>query len=173
MPTIIRAEQAKDIEKIHAIECAAFGSREEADLVDRLRDGAALWLSHVAVDGDEIVGHAAYSMVRVTDSAGECSYPALAPIAVTPAWQRRGIGKALIKAGLSAVREAGFGLLFLVGHPAYYPRFGFQPALPLGFSSEYVKKGEPHEHFMVCVLDEKLIGAVRGRVRYHTAFVGL
>ncbi len=173
MPAMIRPEQAKDIEKIHAIESAAFARREEADLVDRLRDEAALWLSHVAVESDEIVGHAAYSMVSVRDTAGECSYPALGPIAVAPTRQRRGIGKALIQAGIFAVREAGFGLLFLVGHPEYYPRFGFQPALPLGFSSDYVKKDGPHAHFMVCVLDEKLLGAVRGRVRYHSAFTGL
>ena len=80
MPAMIRPEQAKDIEKIHAIESAAFARREEADLVDRLRDEAALWLSHVAVESDEIVGHAAYSMVQ---REGYCRR-----MLVSPRWDR-------------------------------------------------------------------------------------
>ena len=77
------------------------------------------------------------------------------PIAVTPPLQKQGIGSALVRAGLKAMKDAGYALLFLVGSPAYYPRFGYQPALPLGFTSDYVEPDGPHAHFMVALLDER------------------
>lgn len=170
MRLTIRKEQSSDIKAIHTLECAAFGRREEADIVDKLRAADALWLSQVALHEGEIVGHAAYSLVTITDAERTCEFPALGPIGVLPQFQRRGIGAALIEAGFEAVQKAGFGLLFLVGHPGYYPRFGFQPASPLGFSSDYVSDPQRHEHFMVRVFDEQLIGDVRGHMRYHAAF---
>lgn len=166
----IRPEQAGDIGKIHALESAAFGRREEADIVDQLRASGHLWLSQVAELDGEIVGHAAYSLVTVTDAGNEYWFPALGPIGVVPPLQKRGIGKALIEAGFLAVQEAGFGLLFLVGHPRYYPRFGFQPAQPLGFTSDYVTDPQSHAHFMVRVFDDSLVGEARGHMRYHEAF---
>ena len=170
MQISIRRETPKDINDIHALEAEAFGSRLEADIVDCLRDDEALWLSQVALLDDRIVGHAAYSLVEISQITNISRFPALGPIAVAPANQRQGIGGALIRAGIEVVRDAGFGLLFLVGHPGYYPRFGFQPALPLGFSSDWVKPGGRHEHFMVFVLDQSLIGCVRGHMRFHSAF---
>ncbi len=166
----IRLEQPSDIKAIHAIECAAFGRREEADIVDKLRAAGALWLSQVALREGAIVGHAAYSLAAITDAEKTNEFPALGPIGVLPQLQRRGTGAALIEAGFDAVQKAGFGLLFLVGHPGYYRRFGFQPALPLGFSSDYVSDPQQHEHFMVRVFDAQLIGSVRGHMRYHAAF---
>ena len=166
----IRLEQSSDIEAIHALECAAFGRREEADIVDKLRADGALWLSQVALLEGAIVGHAAYSLVTIADADRTYKFPALGPIGVLPQFQRRGIGAALIEAGFKAVQEAGFGLLFLVGHPDYYPRFGFQPALPLGFTSEYISDPQRHKHFMARVFDEQLIGRARGHLRYHAAF---
>ena len=170
MQISIRKETPKDIADIHALEVEAFGRAEEADLVDRLRDEGVLWLSQVALRNDQVVGHAAYSLVKVSDGGSVWCFPALGPIAVEPARQGRGIGGALIRAGIEVVRDAGYGLLFLVGHPTYYPRFGFQPALPLGFTSDWVKPDGPHEHFMALVLDQSLIGSVRGHMRYHEAF---
>ena len=166
----IRLETPADIERIHAIEAAAFKGEAHGDLVDRLRAEGALLLSHVALLDDRILGHAAYSLLTVTDGDLVRHFPGLGPIGVDPPWQGRGIGSALIRAGLRAMREMGFGLLFLVGSPAYYPRFGFQPAQPLGFGSDYIQPGGPHEHFMVAVLDEKLPGSLRGHVRFHPAF---
>ena len=171
MPTTtIRTERPSDIKTIHALECAAFGRREEADIVDKLRDAGALWLSQVALHDGGIVGHAAYSLVTITDAETIHEFPALGPIGVLPEFQKRGIGRALIEAGFEAVQKAGYGLLFLVGHPSYYPRFGFQPALPLGFTSDYVTDPRRHEHFMVRVFDQRLIGHARGHMRYHAAF---
>ncbi len=170
MQISIRHEIPIDINEIHALEAQAFGRRLQADLVNDLRDDGALWLSQVALIDDRIVGHAAYSLAEVSHDANIWRFPALGPIAVAPANQRQGIGGALIRAGIEVVGDAGFGLLFLVGHPGYYTRFGFQPAVPLGFSSNWVKPGGSHEHFMALVLDQSLIGCVSGHMRFHGAF---
>ena len=166
----IRNGVASDIKQIYAIEAAAFGRDDEADLTVQLRADDALLISHVAVIDGEVVGHAAYSLVSVTDGETVQQFTALGPIAVTPPLQRQGIGSALVRAGLQAMEDKGYGLLFLVGHKSYYPRFGFQPALPLGFTSDFVKVEGRHEHFMVAVLDPRLPGTVRGHVRFHPAF---
>lgn len=170
MPIIIRRETPADMEAIHRIEAAAFESEAHAVLVNRLREDGALLLSHVAEQDGKIVGHAAYSLLTVTDGDRVEHLPALGPIAVDPPFQGRGIGSALARAGLDAMRDLGYGLLFLVGSPRYYPRFGFQPAQPLGFSSDYVAPGGPHEHFMVAVLNERAPGGLRGHTRFHPAF---
>ena len=138
--------------------------------MDLLRADGALLLSHLATLADEIVGQAAYSLVNI--DVGESLYqqPALGPIAVAPGYQGRGIGSALVRAGINAMTEAGYSHLFLVGSPRYYPRFGFQPALPLGFSSDYVQPGGSHEHFMAAILDERAAGVMRGHVKFHPAF---
>ncbi len=171
MPIDIRLERPDDIDRVYAIEAAAFGGDAHARLVDALRADDALILSHVAEINGDIVGHAAYSFVSVTD--GDCArhFPALGPIGVDPRRQGRGIGSALVRAGLRALTEAEYELVFLVGSPRYYPRFGYQPAQPLGFTSDYVKPGGKHEHFMVALLQESFPDGVRGHVRFHPAFV--
>ncbi len=173
MQITIREETPADIEAIYRVERDAFGQPDEADLVNRLRDRNVSWISHVALLDGEIVGHAMYSMVTVTDGDTVREFPALAPLAVEPSHQKKGIGGQLMNAGLQATRDAGYGLMFLIGNPSYYPRFGFQPALPLGFTSDYVKDDTHHEHFMVAVLDESLLDTVRGHVRYDPAFEGI
>jgi putative acetyltransferase len=166
----IRRERPDDISRIYTIEAAAFEGEAHARLVDRLRADDALILSQVAEIKGEIVGHAAYSFVTVTDGDKVRRFPALGPIAVSPPLQRQGIGSALVRAGLRALAEAGYALVFLVGSPNYYPRFGYQPAQPLGFTSDYVKQGGRHEHFMLAILDETMPGEARGHVRFHPAF---
>lgn len=173
MELIIREEQPADIDAIYAVELDAFAQPDEADLVNRLRDRDAVWLSHVALLDGKIVGHALYSMVTVTDGDIVQQFPALAPLAVATAHQKQSVGGQLMTAGLQAARDAGHGLMFLIGHPSYYPRFGFQPAKPLGFTSDYVKEDGPHEHFMLAVLDDSLLSTVHGHVRYHPAFEGI
>ena len=96
----IRLEEPRDIPQLHALVHAAFGRADEARLLDRLRDEGALLLSHVALLDDELVGQAAYSLVSVDDGARVNRFPALGPIAVSPARQRQGIGSALVWAGL-------------------------------------------------------------------------
>ena len=170
MAIIIRAEIPSDIEAIYKIEAAAFEGEAHAELVNQLRAEEELILSHVAVVNDKLVGHAAYSLVTVTDGDIVRRFPALGPIGVMPRCQGRGIGSALVRAGLEAIRDMGNGLVFLVGSPLYYPRFGYQPAQPLGFTSDYVEDESRHEHFMVAVLDEGALTEVRGHVRFHDAF---
>ena len=173
MNIVIREEQPSDILDIYLVEKEAFQRTDEADLVNKLRENNAIFLSLVATVNDKIVGHALYSLVTVGDDNPQSSFPALGPIAVTPEFQGKGIGSALIQAGTQAIKKLGFGYVFLVGHPSYYPRFGFQPAIPLGFNSPYVVEGEAHDHFMVLVLDEKVLKTVNGMVHYRSEFNGL
>jgi putative acetyltransferase len=170
MAITIRKERPSDIDAIHKIEAAAFKGEAHAELVNQLRAEDALILSHVAELNGEAVGHAAYSLVTVTDGDTLRRFPALGPIGVLPRYQSQGIGSALVRAGLEAMRDMGYGLLFLVGSPLYYPRFGYQPAQPLGFTSDYVEDDSRHEHFMVAVLHEGAHDDVRGRLRFHEAF---
>lgn len=170
----IRAEIAGDEERIYKVEKAAFGRNDEADLVNRLRKNSAVWLSQVVVDdNDLILGHALWSLVLVDNGRTKRQFPALGPIAVMPEYQNRGIGGMLIKSGLRAVYDAAYGLAFVVGHPGYYSRFGFKPAVPLGFTSPYVQEGEPHDHFMVAVIDDLVLEKVSGFVSYREEFDGV
>ncbi len=172
MSIIIRQEEPADIKRIDALVAAAFQRPDEVVLVNRLRAAGAVWLSQAALLDGNIVGYALYSMATVTDGIAVHEYPALGPIAVAKACQRQGIGGELIRAGLRAAKDAGHGLMFVVGHPSYYPRFGFRPAQPLGFTSDYVKASSRHEHFMAAALDSGRLGAVRGHLRFHPAFAG-
>jgi len=155
-PTI-RPERAADVDAVRAVNTAAFGRSDEARLVDRLRARASLYLGLVAVDGDEIIGHILFTPVTLHCYQAPYSVMALAPMSVLPAWQRRGIGSALVREGLDACRTAGHDVVVVVGHPAFYPRFGFVPARPLGLKSDPPFRDEA---FMVAELTP---GALRGR----------
>ena len=102
-------------------------------------------------------GHVLFTPVPLQGDAGPSTLMALAPMSVVPDWQRRGVGSALVRAGLAACRAAGHTVVIVVGHPAYYPRFGFVGALPLGLTSD---PPFPDEAFMVAELTS---GALRGR----------
>ena len=161
----VRAEQAADIPRIHALNCVAFESPAEAGIVDALR-GQADVISLVVEDDGTIVGHIMFSPVRLT-GAGEVRAMGLAPMAVAPARQRAGIGSALVRAGLARCREQGVEALFVVGHPEYYPRFGFSLASGFGITCEF---DVPDEVFMAL---EVVPGALRGRtgqVFFNEAF---
>ena len=157
----IRFESPADIDAIRRVNEAAFGQPDEARIVDALRAAAHPFLSLVADDDGEIVGHIAFSPV----DAGGMTILGLAPMAVAPHRQRQGIGTMLVEAGLEECRRAGFGAVVVLGHPDYYPRFGFEPAAPKGLTSEY---DVPDPVFMVL---ELVPGAApNGVARYHDAF---
>ena len=144
----IRAEDPADPPGIRRVLEAAFGQPAEADLVDALRLAARPYLSLVAVLGREIVGHIAFSPVTIgSEPPSDCI--GLAPMGVLPPVQRRGIGSDLVRAGLVECRRTGQSVVVVLGHPAYYPRFGFTPASRAGLRCEYPV---PDEHFMVLEL---------------------
>jgi putative acetyltransferase len=153
----IRAEREDEALAVGEIHLETFGRPDEGRIVERLRARARPYLGLVAIDADDLVGHLVMSPVTLHCYQAPYSIMALAPMAVRPTWQRRGIGSALVREGLQACRGARHDVVVVVGHPAYYPRFGFVPARPLGLMSE---PPFPDEAFMVAELTP---GALRGR----------
>ena len=163
----IRPEKPADTAAVRRVNEAAFGQPNEADLVDRLRERAAPYLALVAVDEGAVVGHIVFSPLSFDSPQPGLTAFGLAPMAVLPTHQRQGIGSALIRAGLDACRTAGADAVFVLGHPTYYPRFGFEPAADYGIESEY---DAPPEAFMVTELTPGALDGVTGTARYHPAF---
>lgn len=166
---VIRDEQPEDAAAVRAIEEAAFGQPGEADLVDALRPEPGV-VSLVAEVEGALVGHLLLSPVTVE---GTSTWEALAlgPMAVAPAQQRRGVGSALVEASLARARSAGAPAVIVLGHPEYYPRFGFVPAAPHGF---HCKWEVPPGVYRVALLDAARVATLGGGlVRYHSAFDGV
>jgi putative acetyltransferase len=164
---IIRPETPEDLEAVRRVNEAAFGRPNEADLVDALRRSGRILLSLVAVKGGEVVGTIVFSPVSIESESVCRGALALAPMAVTPALQRQGIGALLVRHGLEKLRIAGHSLVVVVGHPGYYPRFGFIPARPRGLTCQY---DVPDEAFMVVELQPGSLRGVGGIVRYPPEF---
>ena len=162
----IRTEQVRDVAKIRAINRAAFHSATEADVVDLLRSDAENVISLVAVEDRQLVGHIMFSPVQLTGAA-DVRAMALAPIAVTPERQRAGIGSALVRAGLDECQRLGIEAVFVVGHPTYYPRFGFKSASSVGFVCEFEV---PDEAFMVAELVAGILEGKTATVHFHPVF---
>ena len=133
----IRPETATDVAAIHAVEAAAFGREGEASLVDALRVLDEDFISLVAVLQDQIVGHICFSRVSIEGGSEDSAILALAPLAVLPEHQRRGVGSMLVMAGLEECRQRNVDAAVVVGHPDYYCRFGFRPASELGVRCEF------------------------------------
>ncbi len=167
--TRIRPETAADHAVVARVNQLAFGRPAEAALVERLRAAGRAALSLVAEeDGGGIVGHMLFSPVRLDPAP--VSPPAwwgLAPMAVLPERQRGGVGSALVRAGLDAARAAGTTAVVVLGHPGYYPRFGFAPASRVGLRCVY---DAPDEAFMAIELVVGGGGGHRGLVRYAPEF---
>jgi putative acetyltransferase len=163
---IIRSEESKDYSAIRAINESAFETPAEANLVDVLRAEAQPIISLVAQDGESIVGHVMFSPASLTDHP-DLKIMGLGPVAVLPHLQRRGIGTALINAGICKCRELGFNAVIVLGHPAYYPRFGFIPSVRYGIQSEY---DVPDDVFMLLELQPGYFQGATGVIKYHPAF---
>ena len=171
----IRAERAEDAAAVRRVNELAFGQAGEAALVDALRAAARPHVSLVAADGEQVVGHIFFSPVSLETEGGpegareDSPFAAmgLAPMAVLPEHQRRGVGSALVRAGLGECLRAGRDVVVVLGHPEYYPRFGFVPAAPLGLRCEYPV---PDDTFMVVELRPGALAGRRGLVKYHPAF---
>ena len=170
---LLRPESSEDQGEIHLINEAAFGRPDEADLVNRLRAEGVVLASLVAEDeraearqGDKrIVAHILFSRMSIETGAGRVPAVALAPMAVLPQWQRRGIGGKLIRYGLDLLRERGERIVIVLGHPDFYPRFGFSTD-----KARFLESPFPPEAFMALVLQPGALDGVRGHVRYAAAF---
>lgn len=150
----------------------AFGRPAEAELADRLRASSSYVpeLSLVAEIDDKIAGHVILTRATIEERPAQEGMLVLGPVGVLPEFQRQGVGSALIKEGLRRASELGYRGVALIGHPAYYPRFGFQPGSQLGFTSTYKV---PDEVFMVLPLAEGSLDELRGRVLFPPEFAGL
>ena len=167
----VRPEESGDVADIRRVVTAAFGAPAEAGLVDALRASDA-WLprlSLVAIDDGGVVGHALFTRATIRTDVGALAIVALAPVAVEPARQRQGIGDALVRAGLAEARRSGERIAIVLGHPGYYPRFGFEPAVPLGITCVFAQ-GEHAGAFMALALRPGALDGVRGVAEYAPAF---
>lgn len=171
----IRAETSEDIDAVRLVNESAFGRAEEARLVDALRVAAHPHISLVAEVDGRVVGHIFFSPVTLeTEDEGSAietgdeggAMFGLAPMAVLPEYQNQGVGSRLVREGLNECRRSGGGAVVVLGHPAYYPRFGFVPASAKGLRCEYPV---PDEAFMVAELTRGALSG-RGLVKYHPEF---
>lgn len=153
---ITRVETAADVAAIREVNLHAFGRTYEPDIVDALRADPSAWVPGLSIiattDAGEVVGHVLLSRCRIDES------PALilGPCAVSPAYQGQGVGGAVIRTALAAARTQGHQFVVLLGHADYYPRFGFEPAAPLGITFPNVESGP---HLMALPLDSTPVPA--------------
>ena len=163
---VIRPERPEDTSAIRRVLCAAFDTPAEADLVESLREQAQPFVSLVAEDAATIVGHILFSPATFLTHP-EIRTMGLAPMAVVPSRQRRGVGSALVREGLDRCRELEAAVVIVLGHAHYYPAFGFTPASRFGVTSEY---DVPDDVFMLLELKEGALLGKSGTMRYHPAF---
>lgn len=161
----VREETPEDLEAIREVNRQAFGRDDEARLVDAIRDGGYARVSLVAEEGGLVVGHVLFSDLPIVTQAGTLHVLALAPVAVLPDRQRQGIGSRLIREGLRACAEAGHRAVVVLGHPAYYPRFGFSARL-----AERLQAPFSGPAFMALELTPGALAGVTGEVRYPPPF---
>lgn len=165
MSVNIRPESPPDFAAIRAVNEAAFGQPSEADLVDQLRAGDCALLSLVAELDGVIAGHIIFSRMWIDGLPHSLAVVALAPVAVLPQHQRHGIGSRLIREGLDLLRARNESIVIVLGHPTYYPRFGFSAALAAQLESPF-----PGSAFMALELKPGALAGVTGRVRYPEPF---
>lgn len=165
---VIREEGLKDRNAIRQVNERAFGQQVEADIVDRLRDNCPDILSLVAVQEEQVVGHILFSPAKIEGDGKAVQGMGLAPVTVKPEWQRQGIGSLLIRTGIRMLKDRGCAFVILLGHPEYYPRFGFERASQHGIHSQW--DGIPDEAFMILVLDGSAMKDISGVARYRSEF---
>ena len=162
---LIREEIPDDYAAVRELNRTAFEGEAEAQLVDRLRSDGSVVVSLVAVEGREIVGHILFSDLAVETDQAILGGVSLAPMAVAPRLQRRGIGSALVRHGLAVCRERGKSVVVVLGHPEYYPRFGFSSELAKNLLGPY-----SGDAWMALELIPHVLEGVQGTVRYPRAF---
>jgi len=163
----VRPEQPGDAPQIRTINQQAFGGDVEADLIETLRASGLPLISLVAEVEQQVVGHILFSPVTLSGGTHAPAIAGLGPMAVLPEWQQRGVGSLLVTTGLAYCADSGYVAVVVLGHPAYYPRFGFVPASRFNLTSEFKV---PDEVFMVKELQDAALQDASGTIQYHPAF---
>ena len=165
--SLIRDERPADAEAVSAVLVAAFGGGAEARLVQRLRASGKIFCALVAEEKGRVLGHMVFSRIAVESGGSEIAVLAMAPLAVMPAFQRLGIGSALVSAGLERCRMERHARVMVLGDPVYYGRFGFVPASRFGLKCPFPV---PEESFMAIELEPGAFAQVSGVVHYGHEF---
>jgi putative acetyltransferase len=162
---VVRRESAGDISAVRGVNEGAFQRKEEADLVDRLRNEGAVLASFVADQHGHVVGHICFSRTLIQTADESVLSVALAPLAVLPSYQRRGIGSQLVRFGVQWLRTRGERSVLVLGHPRFYQQFGFSTDRARTLTTPF-----PPHAFMALELVADALDGVRGTVRYPAAF---
>ncbi len=162
-----RLETPEDIDSIRYVNEQAFEQKGEAELIDKLRNRNVVTLSLVAVQDEQIVGHILFSPVTAESEGSRFEAISLAPMAVLPEYQRQGIGSQLVQVGLKECYQLGHEVVVVVGHPDYYPRFGFVPAKTKGIYCEFEV---PDEAWMILELREGALAGRKGTAKFQPEF---
>lgn len=165
---MIRDEAAGDAPAVRVVNEEAFGSPLEAGIVDALREACPDRVSLVAERDGAIVGHILFTPVELDAAGGPIQGYGLAPMAVRTGWQGQGIGSALVSEGTKRLRDAGVPFVIVLGHPNYYPRFGFEPASRYGVRCQW--PDVPDDAFMLLVLEPARASSLVGLARYRPEF---
>ncbi|MGH9410862.1 MAG: GNAT family N-acetyltransferase, partial [Vicinamibacterales bacterium] len=161
---VVRRESADDLGAVRAVNEAAFGRPDEANLVDELRHEGAVLGSFVAEENSHVVGHILFSRILIETGDESVLSVALAPMAVSPSQQRRGIGSQLVRVGVEWLRTRGERSVLVLGHPRFYQQFGFSTDRARTLATPF-----PPSAFMALELVADALDGIRGTVRYPSA----
>jgi len=165
----LRKEQEKDLESIAMVNDMAFGRKAESKLIDALRNTTEFIpeLSVVAVVDGKVIGHILFYPISIIAGKKKHTSLALAPMSVLPAFHKKSIGKLLVIYGLQVAKDIGRKSVIVLGHPSYYPKFGFEPASKWNIKSPFPA---PDEAFLAIELEKGSLEKVSGTVIYPKAF---
>jgi putative acetyltransferase len=163
----IRSQSPKDIPAVRTINELAFGRPIEADIVDQLRENCPGTLSLVAASENQVIGHIFFSPAVIENPGNKLDGMALAPMAVTPDFQRKGVGSMLIKAGIEIIKKTTCPFIITVGHPEFYSCFGFEKASDYSLRSQW---DVPDDAFMVLILNAEAMAGVSGTAKFRQEF---
>jgi predicted N-acetyltransferase YhbS len=168
----LRKEQKKDFDSIAMINDMAFGRKAESKLIDALRNTAEFIpdLSIVAEVNEKVIGHILFYPISIVDGKKKYTSLALAPMSVLPAFRKKSIGKLLVLYGIQTAKDLGHKSVIVLGHPSYYPKFGFERASKWKIKSAFPA---PDEAFLAIELKKGCLDKISGTVVYPEAFDAL